>query len=110
MEVSTRETGTVPPAPFQFHIRAQHAATLEVRNFTLDASQYRDGERFTLVLKEFRPVEESEGEETVYNITVSCSNEFGESGESNEVSVLIVFSAGAYFNSCGDCHWLGSSQ
>ena len=83
LTVRTKESGTQPPDLFQFNIRAQHIATLEGTNFTIEARDYIDGENVSLT---FGGVLFSE-EGNLYQFTVSCSNRFGTSKESNSLSL-----------------------
>lgn len=92
LEVFTNESGTQEPSDlFQFNVKAQHNLTLEVKSFTVKRRGYVDGEIASLVLNGFSESEE----EPLYMFTVSCTNEFGTSEESNEVAVLIQFKGGA---------------
>ena len=101
VELSVAETGTVPGDLFQFHVKTLNTVTLERKNFSFEVRQYRDGERTAFVLSGFvQP--ELRGEEAVYNVSASCSNRFGSSGDSNQISVVILFNA-------GECNRVSSS-
>lgn len=88
--MATNESGTEPQDLFQFNIRARHAVTLEVREFEMEAGEYRDGEVVELELTGFMKVAEG----PVYLVTVSCTNRFGMSEGSDSQTVSIRFSAG----------------
>lgn len=90
IDVATNASGTEPGSFFQFNVMAQHAITLEIQTFTIESREYMSGERILLSLGGFTSSESGDG----YLITVSCTNMFGTSQNSNQLSVVIEFSTG----------------
>lgn len=90
VEAATNESGTEPPDSFQFNMWARHAVTGQERKFEMVDRQYRDGQVVELKLTGF--VEVPEG--SLYIVTVSCTNRFGTSEESDTQAVSIRFSEG----------------
>lgn len=88
LEVLTRESGTYLLNFFQFNVRVENRTTLNDVKFTLE--KYMDGEKALLVVG---PFEKSEMVEDTYRFFVSCTNDFGMSGESDPFEVAVKFSS-----------------
>lgn len=91
VEVATNASGTEPASPFWFNIRAQRVGVDSApKLFIRESREYSDGDSVQFLLSGFSKLEEG----SPYVITVSCANNFGTSGDSNQLSVIIEFNTG----------------
>ena len=91
VDVATRESG-VELRQLHFVVRARLEASAEEKVFEMVVSGYRDGEQVRFTLGGFTQ-DEGEGPQ-VYELSATCSNEFGESEESDAIPVTLQFSTG----------------